>query len=780
MVSRIQPLSRLLAVSILGALATGLGAHHVSASETRSYVVSWVYYANASEDGDCPDGLNDNAEKLFRRILRDRNTPPAEVEKLMAAFPDSANDIEKRAVLNGKPVSAYLHPTASKDPMLKIMKGHKGFGFNLDGRDGPDDFVDLETGERGVDNQFFRAIGCSIQLRSAAGQIGSFQVDQWDELRDNQPAWLIEISGIDSAQDDDDVEIRVVQAEEITPRDVTGAPRTGMTFRPNPIPRTDGNVAHAKIKNGRLTTDKFNFYMPGDPFAQADYAFRDARMRFTFQPDGTLKGIIGGYQYWRTIAASWGLGGVARETMVSYDVPGLYYALRKMADAYPDPKTGVNGYISSTYAIDAIPAFINKAPKAQPPKPKVLTADTAPLATPPGIIFKTHRLDQQVTSSIDAAKRAHPTLFFADAANLPLYTYNKDEPGKSNCSGECAVVWRPALAPADAKPMGDWALISRVAAPLGAQWAFQGRPLYTYAKDAEAVTDLKPDSEVLLHGERGGGGAALGQGVDGAWYVVDARPKPQQLPAAMSVTEVLMAPGQVLINAEGKTIYMFNGRANDKKGAGVDWLPVVAPQLAMPIGEFTVVAGADGVYQWALRGKPLYTYKNDWTLGDASGRSVDRRFEVAIVVRYFMPPNVGINQDPRRGGIMVTTDTGRTLYARDAAGDGGRRGHNTRGVRSSPATGLAIGVSGCADAQCENTWQPLKASANARPSGYWSIYTRPDGSRQWAYQNFAVYTYAEDGPGQINGHDIFDMTINDTTEGPLVSNLGLFWRVVSP
>jgi len=35
----------------------------------------------------------------------------------------------------------------------------------------------------------------------------------------------------------------------------------------------------------------------------------------------------------------------------------IYYALKKLADAYPD-STGQNQYISSSYWIEAVPAFI--------------------------------------------------------------------------------------------------------------------------------------------------------------------------------------------------------------------------------------------------------------------------------------------------------------------------------------------------------------------------------------------------------------------------------------
>jgi hypothetical protein len=35
----------------------------------------------------------------------------------------------------------------------------------------------------------------------------------------------------------------------------------------------------------------------------------------------------------------------------------MYHTLRKLADAYPDPKTGQNMNISTAYRIEAVPAF---------------------------------------------------------------------------------------------------------------------------------------------------------------------------------------------------------------------------------------------------------------------------------------------------------------------------------------------------------------------------------------------------------------------------------------
>ncbi len=87
----------------------------------------------------------------------------------------------------------------------------------------------------------------------------------------------------------------------------------------------------------------------------------------------------------------------------------------------------------------------------------------------------------------------------ADPKGMTLYTFDKDVEGKSNCSGECAEYWPPALAGADAKPVGDLTVIKRDDGTM--QWADDGKPLYTY------VDDKKP-------------GDIMGDGKNNVWHAV--------------------------------------------------------------------------------------------------------------------------------------------------------------------------------------------------------------------------------------------------------------------
>jgi predicted lipoprotein with Yx(FWY)xxD motif len=61
------------------------------------------------------------------------------------------------------------------------------------------------------------------------------------------------------------------------------------------------------------------------------------------------------------------------------------------------------------------------------------------------------------------------------------------------------------------------------------------------------------------------------------------------------------------------------------------------------------------------------------------------------------------------------------------------------------------GKSAC-NGPCAANWPPFAAQASDAPSGEFSIVTRDDGSRQWAYKGWPLYTFAKDAkPGDTAG-----------------------------
>jgi predicted lipoprotein with Yx(FWY)xxD motif len=79
-----------------------------------------------------------------------------------------------------------------------------------------------------------------------------------------------------------------------------------------------------------------------------------------------------------------------------------------------------------------------------------------------------------------------------DQKGMTLYTFDKDTAGsgKSVCNGPCVANWPAFTATATSTASGDWTVVTR---DDGAkQWAFKGKPLYTFAKDT-APGEMKGD-----------------------------------------------------------------------------------------------------------------------------------------------------------------------------------------------------------------------------------------------------------------------------------------------
>ena len=63
----------------------------------------------------------------------------------------------------------------------------------------------------------------------------------------------------------------------------------------------------------------------------------------------------------------------------------------------------------------------------------------------------------------------------------------------------------------------------------------------------------------------------------------------------------------------------------------------------------------------------------------------------------------------------------------------------------------ASGKSNCNGA-CATNWPPLMVTGDAKASGDWSVVTRDDGSKQWAYRSKPLYIWAKDAkPGDVTG-----------------------------
>ena len=81
---------------------------------------------------------------------------------------------------------------------------------------------------------------------------------------------------------------------------------------------------------------------------------------------------------------------------------------------------------------------------------------------------------------------------------------------------------------------------------------------------------------------------------------------------------------------------------------------------------------------------------------------------------------------------VLATPAGATLYTFDK---------DTAGSGKSTCNG-----------PCATNWPPLVAQASDAVAGDWTIVTRDDGTKQWAFKGWPLYTYAKDAkPGDAAG-----------------------------
>lgn len=337
-----------------------------------------------------------------------------------------------------------------------------------------------------------------------------------------------------------------------------------------------------------------------------------------------------------------------------------------------------------------------------------------------------------------------------DADGKPLYTFNDDPMnGKPACVDECAKEFPPLLAAKNAKAFSDWTLVSR---EKGArQWAYQGKPLYRFSGTDPAGTPFAGDTASAVAEDPAWTDPASKfyspkEGWKRAAYAPD---KTLQSPPGLELRSLPVADGFGLVDvASGMTIYA----APAKRKMSRMWLPVQAPALASPVGDFTLTDAEDGTRQWVYKGNRLFTFRGDYSPGDVEGIFAEPDMRAALVYRNFLPESLTITMLPGRGPIMMTRE-GLSVYtqARYNLQYGGRQ---TRTGYSIPYhEAKAVGTRGCVDS-CTKLWRPLQAPQNAQAGGFWEVATRADGSKQWAYKGSPLYTYANDKKaGDIEGNN---------------------------
>ncbi len=350
-----------------------------------AFIVSHIAYAlskDASETGACPDGMTQGNTELFSQTPEGRRHEGESDQ-------DYAHRVSQGAqVLSTAPNGQNLcmNPEAGgPDPHFRTVTGKNvpADGIDLDGQDSRlggkaapntcahDDFLGLH-GERGIDNQFFRLVGCSKSFQST-GQSNTYEIAMYT----GEWGILITLKGVNDLRNASNVEVGMYASADPIQLSPTREALPNATYAMDQDPRFRA-TAHGRIVNGVLTTDpvdvRFHWVVNS---IHLERPLRNARLRMTFTPDGGLEGILAGYtpteemydlQYGfrngqdaagnpaNTRLISGSANGQAR--VLDHTCQGAYYAMKQLADGDRDPKTGQCTSISTQYRIKAIPAFV--------------------------------------------------------------------------------------------------------------------------------------------------------------------------------------------------------------------------------------------------------------------------------------------------------------------------------------------------------------------------------------------------------------------------------------
>jgi hypothetical protein len=308
------------------------------------YVLNTKYWAvyTSKEKTECPDGLNDGPREQFK-VLFPENGPKHTILE---------SELMREAEI-------WL-PSSAPDPFpFREASGATAIGLNLDGKIGPKDFTS-PFGEKGIDNQLFRVIGCISNYRGPDGFYYVFTNKDMGTNHYNRV--VIELTDVDSLVNDPDVTLTTYRGRDGMLTDAGG------DYAPGATQRADHRFGkqfiqkfHGQIKDGVLTTDAADGYLPEADVhqnASAQY-FRGLRFQLKLTPDGA-DGLMAGYvdvdTFYYTLNQTWS---THHQSYGQESSPSLYRALHRLADGYPDAKTGKPTAISAAMEVKFSQVFVD-------------------------------------------------------------------------------------------------------------------------------------------------------------------------------------------------------------------------------------------------------------------------------------------------------------------------------------------------------------------------------------------------------------------------------------
>lgn len=344
---------------------------------TIAYVLTdlhWGVFESADGKTECPHGYNEGNREHFKTL-----------------FPQDGRQRTLLETQLRREVDSWYPTTAPEQFRFLEAGGPTAYGLNLDGKIGPRDFTSPD-GEKGIDNNLYRVLGCIRNYRPPEGAIQGFDNDE--VTKDVYNRIIVELSGVESLVNDDDVTVMIYRG-----RDPILLDATGKDAIPGGSQRIDVlwgskfvQKMHGRIKDGVLTTEPADFIYPWAVFYIATDEFLHAA-RFQLNLTSTrAEGLIAGYldieSWYSQMMRSYS---THHQSYGQSSAPSIYKALRRLADGYPDA-SGANTAISSALLarwtqVNIVPTSRAQAaalklkppapPYAGPPYPRSIAEETA-------------------------------------------------------------------------------------------------------------------------------------------------------------------------------------------------------------------------------------------------------------------------------------------------------------------------------------------------------------------------------------------------------------------
>jgi len=340
-------LAMAVAVALVGAGSAGAAPLQEGGSPLKNGAIGyalthkfWSVYETPNKT-ECPQGMNDGPREQFKKLY---------------------SDGKKRSIVEAqlKREGAQWHPTTEPEQFSFLeAKSDVSYGLNLDGKVGPEDFASPD-GEKGIDNQLYRVIGCIGHYRTM-GTINHFENEfmrSYDDAR-----IVIELTGVDDLVNDGDVTVTTYRGSDGLLQDATGE-----GFIPGGTERVDMRWGKeymtqlkGKIVDGVLTTQPVDRIMLpwGVTFNTSGYhVFRGFQLKLKLTPQGA-EGLMAGYvdieNFTHHLNTSWS---THHHSYGQLSSPSQYRALHRLADGYPDPQTGKNTAISSAVSVKFTQVYV--------------------------------------------------------------------------------------------------------------------------------------------------------------------------------------------------------------------------------------------------------------------------------------------------------------------------------------------------------------------------------------------------------------------------------------